>query len=62
MTTYSLLFIDENENIDGSRQAACASDKHALETARLEAKRHWAVEVWDGDRSIGLIRESLATS
>jgi hypothetical protein len=58
MTTYSLLFIDENENIDGSRQVACASDEHAMAAAALEAKYHQAVEVWERDRSIGLVREA----
>jgi hypothetical protein len=62
MTTYSLLFIDENENIDGSRQVACASDEHAMATASLEVKYHRAVEVWDGDRSIGLVREASGSS
>jgi hypothetical protein len=62
MNTYSLLFIDENENIDGSRQVACASDEYAMATASLEAKQHRVVEVWDGNRLIGLIRKALQSS
>jgi hypothetical protein len=55
MTNYSLLFVDDNDNIGGSRQVACPSDEHALAAAIREAKHHRAVEVWAGDQSIGLV-------
>jgi hypothetical protein len=57
MTNYSLLFIDEDENIEGSKQVACSCDGDAMAVASQEARQHRAIEVWDGDRSLGLALE-----
>lgn len=55
MTTYSLLFIDLNENIDKSRQVECSTDEQALKIAAQELGTYCAIQLWHGFRFVGIV-------
>jgi hypothetical protein len=59
MTTYSFLFIDQDENIDRSRQVACSTDEQAMNTAKQEPGSYRAIQIWDGYRFIGIVESIM---
>jgi hypothetical protein len=53
--TYNLLFIYADERIGESRQIKCATDEQVMAIASQEPGGHIAVQVWEGERPVGLV-------
>ena len=52
MTTYRLLWLDENGHASKSKQIECATDRQAIEVAEHQTGDYVMIEVWDGPRPV----------
>ena len=52
MTTYRLLWLDENRNIPKSAQIECQTDRQAIDIAEHQTGDYDVIEVWEGSRLI----------
>jgi hypothetical protein len=55
MPKYSLLFFGADERIVESRQIECLTDEQAMQIASQETGGHVAIQIWEGDRPVGLV-------
>jgi hypothetical protein len=55
MPLYSLLFIYADEKIGESMQIECSTDEQAMAIASQESGGHLAIQVWEGERPVGLV-------
>jgi hypothetical protein len=54
MATYRLLWRDQRGHMAKSAEIQCSSDQAAMETATRQTGSFASIELWDGERCIGL--------
>jgi hypothetical protein len=52
MTTYRLLWLDENGHAPKSKPIECATDHEAVDIAGHQTGDYAIIEVWDGPRPV----------
>jgi hypothetical protein len=56
MPSYRFYFVDRNDRLIGPAQVLeCADDAHALAQATKRQNRYFTVEVWHGQREVGVV-------
>ena len=56
MSRYRLYFVDRNDRLIGPAQVLeCPDDAHALAQAAKRQNRYFTVEVWHGQREVGVV-------
>ena len=52
MTTYRLLWLDENGYAPKSKPIECTTDREAVDIAERQTGDYAMIEVWDGSRPV----------